>query len=145
MFGNQDISGNIGATILLGEFTLEECQFPPKMLACRLSSMLSNDKYTVPEKEDMAKSIYNSLRSLAGKQGYEIYRFCGSLDPVSAISVIDLLHVLRDHKGSRPRKVWAIIIMQDNNRYWIAYVKCNPPQNVSKYACPKCSPPRDAG
>ena len=145
MFGNDDISNDVDATILLGEFMLKNVQLPPKMLLCRLSSMLSNNKYIASEKEDMAKNIYKSLRSIPGKRDYELYRFCCSLGPVSAVSNIDLLHVLRDHEATLPCKVWVSIIMKDNDKYWIAYVKCNPSKNVSKYACPKYSPPRDGG
>ena len=127
----------IDATILLGEFSLENVQLPPKMLLCRLSSMLSNNKYTASKKDDMAKNIYKSLRSIAGKRGYELYRLFGSSGSVSSVSDIDLLHVLRDHEATFPHKVWASIIMKDKDKYWIAYVKCNPSKNVSKYACPK--------
>ena len=66
MFGNNDISDDVDATILMGEFTLEDVQLPPKMLVCRLNSMLSSNKYTASKKEDMAKNIYKSLRSIAG-------------------------------------------------------------------------------
>ena len=45
MFGNNDISDNVDATILLGEFMLEDVHLPPIMLSCRLSNMLSNNKY----------------------------------------------------------------------------------------------------
>ena len=107
--------------------------------------MLSSNKYTASEKEDTAKNIYKSLRSIAGKSGYELYIFCGSSGPVSAVSDINLLHILRDHEATLPRKVWASIIMKDKDKYWIAYVKCNPSKSVSKYACPKYSPPMDGG
>ena len=117
MFGNDDISDDVDATILLGEFSLEDGLLPPKMLSCRMSSMLSNNKYTASEKEDMAQNIYKSLRSIAGKHGYKLYRLCGSSGPVSAVSDINLLHVLRDHEATLPCKVWASIIMKDKDKY----------------------------
>ena len=107
--------------------------------------MLSNDKYIFPKKNETTKSIYTSLRYLAGKRGYEMYRFCGLSGQVSALSDIDIFHVLRDQEGSLPSKVWANITMHDIDRYYVGYVKCNPHKNACKYACPKHCPQRDGG
>jgi len=77
-FGNNDVLPTIDATILLGDFQLEEMLLPPKVLLIRLSGMLSNSSHSQQDKEIMAHNIYNSIRPLTGKKGYEMRRFGGS-------------------------------------------------------------------
>jgi len=93
-FGNVDIDSNVDATIVLGDFRLEKEVLPEKMLLLRLSGMLSNDMYTRQEKEAMALNIYNALRPLSGKRGYEMRRFGGSSGPTCHESDRNLLRVL---------------------------------------------------
>ena len=102
MFGNDDICKDVVATIILGEFCLEEENHPPKLLLLRLSSMFSNEKYTLAEKTAMSCAIHDSIRSLSGKMGYEMRRFCGSSGMVTYQSDADLLRVLADHNGACP-------------------------------------------
>ena len=126
MFGNDDTNREVDAVIMLGEFTWENGDLSPKTLVCRLTNMLSNAKYNMEEKDVMAKIICRSLRYLDGQQGYEMYRFGGSLDKVSYETDPDILQVLKDHEGSLPRHVRTHIIMRDVDRYWFGYSQCNP-------------------
>ena len=145
MFGNDDICKDVVATIILGEFCLEEENHPPKLLLLRLSSMFSNEKYTLAEKTAMSRAIHDSIRSLSGKMGYEMRRFCGSSGMVTYQSDADLLRVLADHSGACPRKTWGSVIIRGTDRYYIVYHRCNPKTSSSTFTHVEYCPPKDGG
>ena len=111
-FGNDDVIPNVDATILLGDFSLEDEALPEKMLLVRLNCSMSNSMLSREEKEEMASNIYSSLRPLSGRNGYEMRRFGGSSGKTCHESDINLLRVLADNKGALPRKTWATVILR---------------------------------
>ena len=145
MFGNDDICKKVVATIILGDFCLEEDNHPPKLLLLRLSSMFSNLKYTPVEKTAMSCAIHDSIRSLSGKMGYEMRRFGGSSGMVTYQSDADLLRVLADHRGACPRKTWGSVILRGTDRYFVVYHRCNPDTSSSTFTHVEYCPPKDGG
>ena len=83
MFGMDDVTDGMFATLILGEFTLEQRNLPPKLLLARMNGMLANEIYSLEERKRMAEGIYCGLRPICGKMGYEMRRFGGSSGKVN--------------------------------------------------------------
>ena len=108
------VSVNCDATIILGNFTLENGTHNSKLLLLRTNGILSNAKYPLEEKNAMTSAIYKSIRPLAGKRGYELRQFCGSSRGLTAASDKDMLRVMSIHEGALLRKLWATVIVSGN-------------------------------
>ena len=93
----------------------------------------------------MALNIYNALRPLSGKRGYEMRRFGGSSGPTCHESDRNLLRVLSENKGALPRKTWATVILRGPDRYYDIYQKCNSEDSQSSFTHVEYSPPKDGG
>ena len=96
-------SADCNVTIILGEFTLEDEAKAPKLLLLRPSGMLCNEVFTKPQRDNFAQNIFNHIRSLAGRRGFEIRCTCGSSGKVSHETDKDLLRFLCYHKAILPR------------------------------------------
>ena len=145
LFSNDDVDEDVDYTVLLGTFSKENNSLPAKLLLIRPSNMMTNIIYTREDRDELAKSIYTSLRAYVGKRGYEMRRVCGSSGLVSSTSDKDLLAVLREHKGLLPRKVGGVAIFRRSDRYQIFYRRVNADPSQSLFGYVYYSPPQDGG
>ncbi len=145
MFSQDDIGTDIDYTVILGEFDMEKEVMPQKLLLIRPTSMLSNIKYSSDEKADLSEKIYKTLRAYSGKRGYEMRRVCGSSGKVTSASDKDILSVLHEHEGAIPRKVYAVIILRGEDRYYLVYRRVNPKDGDDFFTSTHYCPPKDGG
>jgi hypothetical protein len=137
-------SSDCNVTIFLGEFTLEDDAKAPKLLLLRPSGMLCNDVYTKTQRDAFAADIYNHVRSLAGKRGFEIRRTCGSSGKVSHETDKDLLRFLCHHEAVLPRFAHGCVIIRAEDRYLFCYAKATP-ASENKFVKWSYCPPKPGG
>ena len=137
-------SADCNVTIILGEFTLEDEAKAPKLLLLRPSGMLCNDVFTKPQRDDFAQNIFNQIRSLAGRRGFEIRRTCGSSGRVTHETDKDLLHFLSYHEAILPRFAHGCLIIRAEDRYLFGYAKATP-TTENKFVLWSYCPPKVGG
>ena len=147
IFGNDDIKDDVDATLIIGEFKLESDAtiVGHKLLLLRFSTMMSNRINWGESDQDgklgVATKLYDYIRSISGKRGFELRRFCGSSGFTTDSSDKDLLCALHIHEGTLPRKVGAVFIVKGIDRYHLVYHKCND----REFATAEYSPPKEGG
>jgi len=117
-FGNDDLRDDVDATIVMGNFCKEDGHLAPKLLCHRFSSMIANS-LSLDKKNHMTKDIYRTLRGIAGKRGYEMWRFGGSSGIVDHETDRNLLRILCEHEGSLPRTVPGYVLIRDVDKYHV--------------------------
>ena len=145
MLSQDDIREDVDYTVILGDFSMESQPLPYKLLLLRPTSMLSNHKYSTEERSTLADQIHHVLRGYAGKRGYEMKRICGSSGKVTPASDRDIISVLHEHEGAVPRKLYAVIILRGEDRYYLVYRRINPTPDSSIYTYTYYCPPKDGG
>ena len=121
LFGFKDIRDDVDATIILGHFTLEHQIYSPKLLLLRFSSMLSNLRNSLDERNQGAREIYDRVCSLCGKYGYELKRTGGSSGVVDYFTDKELARFVHDHPGLCPRPLQNCLILRNKCKYQILY------------------------
>jgi len=137
-------SADCNVTIILGDFTLEDEAKAPKLLLLRPSGMLCNEVFTTPQRDTFAQNIYNHIRSLAGRRGFEIRRTCGSSGKVSYETDKDLLRFLCYHEAVLPRFAHGCLIIRAEDRYLFCYAKATP-ATEKKFVMWSYCPPKAGG
>ena len=137
-------SADCNVTIILGEFTLEDEAKAPKLLLLRPSGMLCNEVFTKPQRDNFAQNIFNHIRSLAGRRGFEIRRTCGSSGKVSHETDKDLLQFLSYHEAILPRFAHGCLIIRAEDRYLFCYAKATT-TTVNKFVMWSYCPPKAGG
>lgn len=145
LFGGDNMRSDVDATVVLGHFDLEHLTLPPKFLMGCWNGMHANKDISVSTKRVVAQEIYNTLRPIAGRGGYEMRRFCGSSGVTDEITDRNILRALSVCEGSLPRKSWATVIIRGKDRYYLVYRRVRPRDGVSVVTHAVYSPPRDGG
>ena len=138
------VSADCNVTIILGDFTLEDEAKAPKLLLLRPSGMLCNEVFTKPQRDTFAQIIYNHIRSLAGRRGFEIRRTCGSSGKVSYETDKDLLRFLCYHEAVLPRFAHGCLIIRAEDRYLFCYAKATQAME-NKFVMWSYCPPKAGG
>ena len=112
-FGEEDVESDVDVTIIIGNLSLENVK-TPKLLMLKFSDMIQSEI-----KDDDASDLYNYLRSLSGRHGFEIRQTSGTAGPVNLSSDYDFLQVLKHMKSSVPRKIDGTVIICDKLCYYI--------------------------
>ena len=134
------------ATAVLGDFNLEPGNLPHKCLLFCWHGMISNlNATTVKEKKAMSTKVYNAIRPISGKGGYEMRRFSGAAGLTSDVTDKNMLRAVAVNEGALPRKSWACIFIRDVDRYYVVYRRSNPAPTESVITHVEYSPPRDGG
>lgn len=139
---NNDLSDKVDATAVLGHFTKENKILPPKLLLLRFTTMLSNSHYSSVDKEAMAIALYNLLRPIAGKSGYEVRRTSGTAGITSDKSDKNLLSVMDDLPSLSPRIPKGCVIIRNKFKYHILYRARRSPYTIKHVTY---SPPQEGG
>jgi hypothetical protein len=92
-----------------------------------------------------ATALYNKLRLLSGKLGFELRRKSGTAGPVSNTSDHDMLLAMKFIESTIPRKVWGTVIIRGKFNYHIFYRRCKPKPNTNEYTHVWYTPPKDGG
>lgn len=147
IFGNNDIKDNVDATMIIGDFCLEDDStiVGKKLLLFRFSGMASNAMNWGGSDEHgklgTARTLYNFILPMCGKRGFELNRFGGSSGITDHAADKDLLFVLHKHEATLPRKVYGTFILRDRLKYYFVYRKCN----KKGFAIACYSPPKEGG
>jgi len=140
LFGSEDIRPDVDVTIILGHFTIDT-NIHPKLLLLRFSGMLANSKYSLQRKQAIASELYFQLRSISGRQGYEVTRRGGSSGKVTNQSDRDLIDCIHDVPGMCPRKLLGVIILRGPFSYYLVYTNVS----SSAFVCYQYPPPKEGG
>ena len=135
-------SNDCNITIILGNFTLEDEEKAPKLLLLCPSGMLCNELFTKSQRDAFAHDIYNNLRSLAGRRGFEIRQTCGSSGKVCHETDKDLLRFLSYHETILPHFAHSRLIIQAEDSYLFCYAKATPALE-NKFVMWSYCPPKD--
>ena len=119
-FGLEDAHPDVDATIILGDLSLEKVNLP-KLLLLKFSTMIKSKI-----KNGDATRLYNHIRLISGKLGFELRRKSGTAGPVNNVTDCDMLLALKHIQASIPRKVWGSVIIRGKFTYHIFYKRCNP-------------------
>ena len=113
---------NVDATLMLGNFELEDQPCSPKVLCLRfhaLQSALSCENAT---------HLFRDLSTMSGKHGFEFARVCGSSGMTCAQADRDFLRALHEVETSLPWKVGATkITCYHPFKYKVTYRTLSPP------------------
>jgi len=109
-FGVEDEDPGVEITFILGKSGSREARHP-KLLLARIGSMI---KHSITEKE--AIQLYNSIRHLCGRSGFELRRKCGSSGITNAQSDRNLLEVMSHLHSAIPCKVCSCVSNEHNDR-----------------------------
>ena len=123
---------------------MEDESKAPKLILLRPSGMLCNDVFTKQQRDAFAANIYNHVRSLAGRRGFEIRRTCGSSGKVSHETDKDLLRFLCHHEAVLPRFAHGCVIIRAGDRYLFCYAKATP-ASEKKFSIWSYCPPKPGG
>ena len=138
-FGYSHVHKHADVTMILGDLSLEENKVP-KLLLLRFHSMINCNIA-----DDRASILLNSLRCVAGKQGYELNRVGGSSGTRTPTSDHDFLRVMNEVPSALPRKCGACKIIPFRLGYRIFYKKRKPKQGKHPIAYTTYSVPTPGG
>jgi hypothetical protein len=130
---------NVDITIIIGDCEQDGNQHM-KLLLLRFHSIITS---TISSSD--ATSLYNHIRSVCGKSGYEMTRVSGSSGCVTPQSDIDFLVALNEIETALPRKCGACKIMRGKRHYVIAYMKHKTNDDESDIAIFKYGVPKEGG
>ncbi len=135
--GNNQVCNNVDVTIVIGVLDLEKRNVP-KLLMMTYHSTLAR---SISSSD--AQLLYESLRSVTGKHGYEMNRVGGSSGLTSSQSDDNFRAVLHDVPSALPRRAGACLIMCARLVYYCIYSKKmrrkgKHPIAVCVYSSPQC-------
>ena len=122
-FGPSQTSKKVDITIIIGRLNLERTCVP-KLLLMRFHSIITSNISS----EDAIR-IYESLRAVSGKHGYELNRVGGSNGIRDAQSEDNFRMVINDVPSAFPKRGGAILICPSKLSYNCFYKKNRSPED----------------
>ena len=112
LFGGDNWNPKTNLTVILGNFSKEHDNLPPKLLLLTWHVKLDLPLLGTSNPFCEARKVFQMTRPIAGRKGMVVCWFCGAAGLPTANTDQNILCALCLSPGLLPRKLWASIVVR---------------------------------